>query len=100
MKRRVSKAFIDKHTKKQYPKGSSYETEDKERINELVKKGHLSGKAVKTTKQAQDKVVNDNIEDMNFDDLKAVADKKGLSVEGTGKNGAIKKEDYVKALKV
>ena len=72
---------------------------DKERVNELVKKGNISGDKVKTTKEAQDEVVNDNLEATSFEELKSLADKKGLHVEGTGKNGAIKKEDYIKALK-
>lgn len=98
--RKVLKGFTDKNTKEEYPKGSVYKSDDKERVNELVKKKHLSGKQVKTTQQAQDKVVNDNIEDMGSEDLKATAEKQGLQVKGTGKNGAIKKEDYVNALKV
>lgn len=98
--RKVTKGFTDKNTKKPYPKGSVYKSDDKERINELVKKNNISGDKVKTLKQAQDKVVSDNFESMNFDDLKKEVDKKGLHVEGTGKNGAIKKEDYIKALKV
>lgn len=97
--RKVLKGFTDKHTKTPYPKGSVYKSTDKDRVNELVKKGNISGDKVKTTKEARDKVVNDNLEAMHFEDLKAEAEEKGLQVEGTGKNGAIKKEDYIKALK-
>lgn len=97
--RKVTKGFTDKNTKKPYPKGSVYKSDDKERINELVKKGNISGDKVKTLKEAQDKVVNDNLEKANFEDLKKEVEKRGLHVEGTGKNGAIKKEDYINALK-
>lgn len=97
--RKVTKGFTDKNTKKPYPKGSIYKSDDKERINELVKKNNLSGDKVKTLKQAQDKVVSDSLEKSTFEDLKKEVEKKGLNVEGTGKNGAIKKEDYINALK-
>lgn len=97
--RKVLKGFTDKNTKDKYPKGSVYKSDDKARVNELVKKKIISGKPVRTIKEVQDKIVGDNLEATSFEDLKAIADKKGLQVEGTGKNGAIKKEDYIKALK-
>jgi len=40
-----------------------------------------------------------SLEDMNFNELKALAEESGLVVEGTGKNGAVKKDDYLNALK-
>lgn len=110
--RKVIKGFTDKHTKKPYPKGSVYTSTDRERINELVKKGNISGDELKTLKEVQEEAdekskekyegIKDEIkaEDMTMDELRQVVESEGLEVEGTGKNGAIKKEDYVKALKV
>lgn len=37
-------------------------------------------------------------EDLTFDELKQLADAQGLQVEGTGKNGAVKKDDLINAL--
>lgn len=37
-------------------------------------------------------------EDLTMDQLKSIVERDGLEVVGTGKNGAIKKEDYITAL--
>lgn len=37
-------------------------------------------------------------EDLTMDQLKSIVKRDGLEVVGTGKNGAIKKEDYITAL--
>lgn len=39
-----------------------------------------------------------NAEDLTMDQLKSIVERDGLEVVGTGKNGAIKKEDYITAL--
>lgn len=39
-----------------------------------------------------------SLSDLTFDELKSLADSKDVEVEGTGKNGAIKKVDLLKAL--
>lgn len=113
MKRRVIKGFTDKETKEEYPKGSKYVSDDKNRVNELVNKGHLSGEEIKSLKDAHDDLqekqdaaaedepladVDVKAEDMTMAELKQIADNEGLEVVGSGKNGAIKKEDYIKAL--
>lgn len=36
--------------------------------------------------------------ELSFEELKALAESKGLDVEGTGKNGAVKKDDLLNAL--
>lgn len=94
MERRVIKGFADKDTKKKYPKGSKYVSDDVERVNELVQKGYLSGEKVTEPKQKK----KNELEEKNMTELKEIADEKDLEVIGTGKNGAIKKEDYIKAL--
>lgn len=38
------------------------------------------------------------VEDLTMDQLKSIVERDGLEVVGTGKNGAIKKEDYITAL--
>lgn len=50
--------------------------------------------------QAEAKVAEpgNSLEDLNFDELKALAESKELQVEGTGKNGAVKKDDLINAL--
>lgn len=102
MERRVIKGFTDKNTKKAYPKGSKYVSEDKKRVNELVKSGNLSGEEAKVI---EDKKTNDetdenenSLENKTMTELKQLSDDKGLEIVGTGKNGSIKKEDYIKAL--
>lgn len=113
MERRVIKGFTDKETKEEYPKGSKYVSDDKDRVNELVNKGNLSGEEIKPLKDAQEDLqekqgaaaedepladVDVKAEDMTMAELKQIADNEGLEVVGSGKNGAIKKEDYIKAL--
>ena len=41
--RKVLKGFTDKETKKVYPKGAVYQSDNQERINELVKKKFQQG---------------------------------------------------------
>lgn len=50
--------------------------------------------------QAEDKLneVGTKAEDLTFDELKQLAEAQGLQVEGTGKNGAVKKDDLINAL--
>ena len=50
--------------------------------------------------QAENKAAEpgNSLEDLNFDELKALAESKELQVEGTGKNGAVKKDDLINAL--
>lgn len=113
MERRVIKGFTDKETKEEYPKGSKYVSDDKNRVNELVNKGNLSGEEIKSLKDAQEDLqakqdaaaedepladVDVKAEDMTMAELKQIADNEGIEVVGSGKNGAIKKEDYIKAL--
>lgn len=105
MERRVIKGFTDKNTKKEYPIGSKYVSEDIDRINELIKKGNLSGEKIKPLKESQKELEEKQdeapaAEGMTMAELKQIADNEGLEVVGTGKNGAIKKEDYIKALEV
>lgn len=94
VERRVIKGFIDKNTKKKHPKGAKYSSDDIERVNELVQKGFLSGEKVTEHKQKK----KNDLEEKSMTELKEIADEKGIEVTGTGKNGAIKKEDYIKAL--
>lgn len=103
MERRVIKGFTDKQTKEKHPRGSKYKSQDAERVNELVNKGYLSGEESKpvrekkiTPEDAQMEEVK--AEEMTMAELKQIADNEGLEVVGSGKNGAIKKEDYIKAL--
>ncbi|PRX39518.1 hypothetical protein CLV97_12456 [Planifilum fimeticola] len=42
-KYRVTSEFIDKNTRVYYPTGSTYETDDAERVEELRKKGFIGG---------------------------------------------------------
>lgn len=103
MERRVIKGFTDKETKEKHPRGSKYNSQDAERVNELVSKGYLSGEESKPVKEKkvdpEDAQMGEvKAEEMTMAELKQVADDEGLEVIGTGKNGAIKKEDYIKAL--
>ena len=41
----------------------------------------------------------DSYDDMKVDDLQAEADRRGLTVEGTGKDGNVVKADLIKALR-
>lgn len=52
--------------------------------------------AVKAEAKAEQ--VGNSLEDLNFDELKELAESKELQVEGTGKNGAVKKDDLINAL--
>lgn len=87
--RRVKKGFTCKITKEPFIKGSKFSSDDEERINELIESGHLEGDKVTPKPKVSDKTMTE---------LKELAEEKGIEVEGTGKNGAVKKDDLVKAL--
>lgn len=97
--RRVLKPFKGlKEKNKVFVKGDKF-TGAQDRVNELVEKGYLSGKEIKTMKEKKSEVQEKGLNEQSFEQLKKMADDKGLVVNGTGKDGAIKKVDYIEALK-
>lgn len=80
---------------KGYKKGETIELTDKQAEG---LKGRIKKAEVKETEVA---VANNekNYADMTVDELKALTDAdESIEVVGTGKNGTIKKEDYITAL--
>lgn len=79
---------------KGYKRGESIQLSDEQanRLKEYVE----PVAAVKAEDKAEQ--VGNSLEDLSFDELKALAESKELQVEGTGKNGAVKKDDLINAL--
>lgn len=77
---------------------------DEERETEYLEDGSLeyvsgdSPRIVLEKEEAEAAEAGTDYKDMTVDQLKALVEKRDLTVEGTGSNGNVLKEDYIEAL--
>lgn len=83
-----------KENKKEFTRGEKFKG-SADRVNELISKGYLGGGKAVVDKAKEEE---SELSTLGMAELKAKADDAGLTVEGTGKGGAVKKEDYINAL--